>query len=222
MYYVFDAYGTLLDVNAAARKASLEDNNSAFQDNWAALSEIWRRKQLEYTWLRAITNAHADFWQVTQDGLDYALEALKLDDPVLRERLLGLYRTLEPYPEVEGVLKAVKAKGAKTAILSNGTPDMLEDAARSANIINLLDDIFSIESVGVYKPAPQVYQMVCDAYQCAPKDVAFFSSNGWDAAGAAGFGFNVTWVNRASLPIDRMPWTPNRILSDLTSVPELF
>jgi 2-haloacid dehalogenase len=219
---IFDAYGTLFDVAAAAREAAAEPGRAALADTWPALAQHWRLKQLQYTWLRAITGAHTDFWQVTADGLDWALEAVGLqDDPDLRQRLLDLYRELSCYAEVPAMLAALKARGFQTAILSNGSPDMLESAVRSAGIGDLLDDVLSVESVGVFKPAPQVYDLVQGRFGGEREAVLFVSSNGWDAAGAAGYGFRSVWVNRAGEPVDRLPWQPAHILTDLTAIPDL-
>lgn len=219
---VFDAYGTLFDVAAAARQAAAEPGQDALRDKWLELANHWRLKQLQYTWLRAVADAHADFWDVTQDGLDWALEATGLQgDPALRQRLLDLYWELQAYPEVPTMLKALKDGGMQTAILSNGSPPMLEGAVRSAGIGGVLDDILSVESVGVFKPHARVYDLVCDRFGCERSNVLFVSSNGWDAAGASGYGFVTAWVNRAGEPIDRLPWTPAHVLSDLTSIPEL-
>ncbi|MBK1635195.1 haloacid dehalogenase type II [Rhodovulum adriaticum] len=219
---IFDAYGTLFDVAAAAREAAAEPGNEALRDLWPSLAEDWRRKQLEYTWLRAITGAHADFWQVTQDGLDWAMEAAGLDGAAgLRARLLELYRELSAYAEVPQVLSALKASGKATAILSNGSPDMLASAVASAGIGDFLDDVLSVETVGVYKPHPSVYDLVGNRFGTAREQVLFVSSNGWDAAAAAGYGFATAWVNRAGAPVDRMPWRPAHVLSDLTGIPAL-
>ena len=214
---IFDAYGTLFDVNGAARMAA--QDTPALAAVWPKLAADWRAKQLQYTWLRAITGAHDDFWQVTQDGLDWALEASGLEDPALRHRLLALYRELPAYGEVPTMLDAVKAAGLNTAILSNGSPDMLEAAASSAGLT--LDALLSVETVGVFKPAAAVYDLVGDRFNCAKSDVLFVSSNGWDAACATGYGFDTAWVNRAAEPVDRLPWTPRHMLSDLTTIPEL-
>ena len=219
---VFDAYGTLFDVSAAARQAAAEPAFPALRDRWADMAGQWRAKQLQYTWLRAIAGAHADFWQVTQDGLDWALEATGLaGDAALRERLLALYRELQAFPEVPAMLEALKAAGLQTAILSNGAPAMLDGAMQSAGIGALLDDVLSVESVGVFKPDPRVYDLVGARFGCAKTEVLFVSSNGWDAAAAAGYGFTSAWVNRAGEPLDRLPWTPAHVLDDLTSIPQL-
>lgn len=219
---IFDAYGTLFDVAAAARTAANEPGREAFRAHWPAIAEHWRLKQLQYTWLRAITGDHTDFWTVTRDGLDWALEAEGLaDDTDLRERLLQLYWELEAYPEVPAMLHALKDNGMNTAILSNGSPDMLDGAVKSAGIGDVLDDVLSVESVGVFKPHASVYDLVGDRFGCAKSEVLFVSSNGWDAAAAAGFGFTTAWVNRAGAPMDRLPATPGHVLTDLTGIPEL-
>nr|WP_321251327.1 haloacid dehalogenase type II [uncultured Ruegeria sp.] len=219
---VFDAYGTLFDVTAAARQAAGEPEFKPLQQKWPELANFWRLKQLQYTWLRAITDAHADFWDVTQDGLDWALEATGLDgNAALRQRLLDLYWQLQSYPEVPEMLRALKAGGLQTAILSNGSPPMLEGAVLSAGVGDLLDDVLSVETVGVFKPHAKVYDLVQQRFGCERDQVLFVSSNGWDAAGASGYGFVTAWVNRAGEPQDRLPWAPAHILSDLTSIPKL-
>ncbi|WP_299045907.1 haloacid dehalogenase type II [uncultured Tateyamaria sp.] len=219
---IFDAYGTLFDVAAAARIAAAEPDFPRLKDTWPAVAEHWRLKQLQYTWLRAITGAHTDFWEVTQDGLDWALDRNGLgDDTALRARLLALYWELQPYPEVPAMLHALKGQGLNTAILSNGSPDMLNGAVQSAGIGNVLDDCLSVESVGIFKPDARVYDLVGTRFDCTPDQVLFVSSNGWDAAGASGYGFVTAWVNRAQEPVDRLPWTPAHILPDLTGIPGL-
>jgi 2-haloacid dehalogenase len=219
---VFDAYGTLFDVAAAARTAAAESNRDALAACWQKLANDWRLKQLQYTWLRAVANAHGDFWNVTQDGLDWALENNGLDgDAELRERLLQLYWELAAYPEVPAMLQNLKAAGLNTAILSNGSPKMLDGAVQSAGIGDLLDDVLSVEDVQTFKPHKSVYDLVGKRFNCTPNEVLFVSSNGWDAAAAAGYGFYTTWVNRAGEPMDRLPWTPQQVLSDLTTIPDI-
>lgn len=218
---IFDAYGTLFDVAAAARIAAAEPEHAVLKDSWPQIAQDWRLKQLQYTWLRAVADQHCDFWQVTQDGLDWALEAAKLDAPETRERLLALYWELAAYPEVPNMLATLKERGMKTGILSNGSPDMLKGAVSSAGLEELLDATLSVESVGVFKPHATVYDMVGAHFRCAQDDVLFVSSNGWDAAGAAGYGFRTVWVNRAGEPRDRLYATPHHVLSDLTGIPDL-
>jgi len=219
---VFDAYGTLFDVAAAARVAAAEPGAGALAERWPQLADAWRLKQLQYTWLRAITGAHTDFWIVTQNGLDWALEATGLDgDAALRERLLALYWELEAYPEVPAMLTALKQAGMNTAILSNGSPDMLDGAVRSAQISDVLDDVLSVETVGIFKPDERVYDLVGQRFGCARTDVLFVSSNGWDAAAATGYGFETAWANRAGDPVDRLPWLPKHVIADLTNIPTI-
>jgi len=219
---IFDAYGTLFDVAAAARQAAAEPEFPQLRDTWVTLANHWRLKQLQYTWLRAISDAHTDFWEVTQNGLDWALEATGLDgNDKLRQRLLDLYWQLQAYPEVPAMLKALKAAGLNTAILSNGSPDMLDGAVKSAGIGDVLDDVLSVQSVGIFKPDARVYDLVGARFGCAKDEVLFVSSNGWDAAAATGYGFTTAWANRAGEPVDRLPWTPRHVLSDLRSIPDL-
>jgi 2-haloacid dehalogenase len=219
---VFDAYGTLFDVAAAARQAAAEPEFSRIRESWPHIAEHWRLKQLQYTWLRAVADAHEDFWIVTQQGLDWALERNGFtDDTALRDRLLALYRELQAYPEVPAMLQNLKTAGLTTAILSNGSPDMLASAVNSAGIDPVLDDILSVESVGVFKPDARVYDLVGKRFGCDTSEVLFVSSNGWDAGCATGYGFTTAWVNRAGEPVDRLPWHPAHVLSDLTGIPEL-
>lgn len=218
---VFDAYGTLFDVNAAARQAAEEPEHKALAENWQVLAGHWRAKQLQYTWLRAVTGDHTDFWQVTQDGLDWAMEAVGLSDPTLRERLLALYWELEAFPEVPAMLQSLKQDGRATAILSNGSPDMLDGAVRSAGLSEVLDAVLSVESVGIFKPSDRVYDLVGSEFAVPRDEVLFVSSNGWDAACAAAYGFLTVWVNRAGEPMDRLPGKPGQVLRDLTTIPDL-
>ena len=219
---VFDAYGTLFDVAAAAREAASEPGRDTFAAKWQKVANDWRLKQLQYSWLRALADAHTDFWEVTQNGLDFALEANDLaDDPELRERLLALYWQLSAYPEVPAMLAALKAQGMNTAILSNGSPDMLDGAVRSAGLTEVLDDVLSVQDVGIFKPHKSVYDLVMKRFGCTPAEVLFVSSNCWDACAAAGNGFYTVWVNRAVEPLDRLPWQPQAQLSDLTDIPKI-
>jgi 2-haloacid dehalogenase len=219
---IFDAYGTLFDVAAAARQAAQEPSFAHIKTSWPEIAENWRSKQLQYTWLRTVAGAHDSFWQVTQDGLDWALEKSGLsDDRELRERLLALYWELQCYQEVPKVLHSLKSGGMNTAILSNGSPDMLDGAVRSAGIGDVLDDTLSVETVGVFKPDARVYDLVCKRFGCRKSDVLFVSSNGWDAGCATGYGFTSAWVNRAGDPVDRLPWRPAHMLRDLRGIPAL-
>ncbi|WP_298362115.1 haloacid dehalogenase type II [uncultured Litoreibacter sp.] len=218
---VFDAYGTLFDVAAAARTAASEPGRDDLAKCWQKLANDWRLKQLQYTWLRAVADAHGDFWDVTQDGLDWALENNGLNDAELRERLLQLYWELQAYPEVPEMLGSLKQAGLNTAILSNGSPAMLDGAVQSAGVGEFLDDVLSVESVGIFKPHKSVYDLVGKRFGCKNEEVLFVSSNGWDAAASAGYGFQTVWVNRAGEPMDRLPWKPTNVLKDLTTIPEL-
>lgn len=212
---VFDAYGTLFDVNSAAAQCKDE-----LGDKWAALSQMWRDKQLQYTWLRSLMGDYAPFWQLTQDALDFAMEALGLDDAALKRKLLDIYFELDAYPEVPAMLETLKAAGIKTATLSNGSPDMLRAAVDSAGIA--LDGVISVDPLKIYKPDFRVYQYGCDELGVPKERICFMSSNGWDAWGAANFGFNVVWVNRSGQPKERLPVGPRRIVSDLTQLPPLL
>lgn len=219
---VFDAYGTIFDVNSAARRAAERPEQSALARVWPRLAADWRMKQLQYTWLRAITGHHTDFWQVTKDGLDWAMEAQGLEDPILRETLLALYWELEAFPEVPQLLSDLKEQGMTCAILSNGSPDMLEGAVEFAGIEGLLDAVISVEPVGIFKPSSKVYDLVPERLGCAANEVLFVSSNGWDIAGASAYGFRTVWVNRVGEPMDRLFANPHHVLSDLTTLAELI
>ena len=220
---VFDAYGTLFDVTAAARIAANEPNREVFKEVWPSVSSIWRMKQLQYTWLRSMTESYIDFWSITQNSLDFALETHDLQNHLeLKERLLALYWELQPYAEVSQMLKELKKNGIKTAILSNGSPEMLSGAVKSSNLDEDIDEIISVETVKVFKPSAQVYKQVENIIGCSKSNVLFVSSNGWDIAGAAGFGFKTAWVNRLQDPIERLPHKPMHIVENLTSIPSFF
>jgi len=213
---VFDAYGTLFDVNAAA--AHCADD---LGDKWQPLAEVWRNKQLQYTWLRSLMRRHVDFWQVTTDALDYAMDTMGVSDAALRQKLLDLYMQLDAYDEVKDVLTSLKDAGLKTGILSNGSPDMLASAVSNAGLDDVLDVSLSVEDVGIYKPDPSVYQMVIDHFSIAPEAVSFQSSNAWDAAGAATFGFRVVWVNRFGRAPERLPDQPDFEVKTLAELPAI-
>ena len=214
---VFDAYGTLFDVNAAAAQC-----RDALGDKADELSALWRTRQLEYTWLRSLMQEYVEFWQVTGDGLDYALAVLGIEDDALRQRLMDIYMRLDAYPEVKDVLTTLKAGGLKTAILSNGSPKMLAAAVENAGINEALDDTFSVDSIGIYKPHPSVYQMAVDGLDVSPERIYFMSSNAWDAAAAANFGFRVVWVNRFGQPQERIPGDPEQVIKTLEALPPLL
>jgi 2-haloacid dehalogenase len=214
---VFDAYGTLLDFASAAAAA-----RDVLGDRWQPLSDLWRRRQLEYSWLRAVMGRHADFWQVTGEALDFALESLAIAEPGLRERLMAAYERLDPYPDAPATLRRLRAAGLKTAILSNGAPRMLASAARSAGLDGLLDQVLSVEEVGVYKPHASVYRLACDRLGAWPAELVFVSSNGWDAHGAKVAGLRVAWCNRAGQPRERLPGTPDAEVASLAELPGLL
>ncbi len=214
---VFDAYGMLFDVAAAAERCRAALGGSA-----NALAALWREKQLQYTWLRGLMGEYAEFWRVTGDALDYAMSALSLEDAELRARLMDLYLTLDAYPEVEGVLRRLKRAGMKTAILSNGSPAMLEAAVRSSGLARSLDLVLSVEEVGVFKPHPDVYQLGVDRLGLPAEAIAFHSANAWDAAAAAHFGYRAVWINRLGQPPERMPGTPAAEIESLDGVADIL
>ena len=213
---VFDAYGTLFDFAAAARNC-----RDVLGDDIDRLTALWRDKQLQYTWLRAAQGRHADFWQVTGDALDFALETLGVTKPGLRDRLMSLYLTLDPFPEVSSVLARLKAAGLQTAILSNGSPAMLDAAVKAAKLEKLLDAVLSVEEVGIYKPHPKVYQLAVDRLGIPASVISFQSSNAWDAYAASAFGMQVVWCNRYGQRRERLPGSPDREIKSLAELPAL-
>jgi 2-haloacid dehalogenase len=214
---VFDAYGTLFDFASAA--AGCRD---VLGDKTTTLTALWRDKQLQYTWLRGLQGRHADFWQVTSDALDFAMESLGIEDDALRARLLDLYRTLQCFPEVPQVLRDLKQTGFVTAILSNGSPDMLADAVKGAGLGGVLDHVLSVEQVGVFKPHPDVYRLAVDTLGVGAADIAFQSSNAWDAYAASAFGMRVVWCNRYGQRRERLPGAPDREIRSLAELPALL
>ena len=214
---VFDAYGTLFDFASAAAGC-----RESLGDKADRLTALWRDKQLQYSWLRSLQGRHADFWQVTGDALDFALETLELREPGLRDRLMGLYLELAAFPEVPEVLQRLKSAGQRTAILSNGTPAMLEAVAGNAGIADRLDHVLSVEEAGVYKPHPKVYQLAADRLSLAPNHILFLSSNAWDAFAASAFGFRVVWCNRYGQQPERLPGMPDREIRTLAELPPLL
>ncbi|MBT3237923.1 MAG: haloacid dehalogenase type II [Rhodospirillaceae bacterium] len=214
---VFDAYGTLFDVASAAKRC--RDDLAGKADELAAL---WRTKQLEYTWLRSLMGDYADFWQITGDGLDFALDTLGVDDAVLRDRLLNLYLELDAYPEVPDMLDRLTAGGIQCAILSNGSPDMLASAVDNADLGKYLTDVLSVDSLGIYKPDPSVYQLAVDTLGIRAERICFMSSNAWDVAGAAHFGFRVNWVNRFAQKNERLSGVPENEFKTLAELPGLL
>ncbi|MEE8189743.1 MAG: haloacid dehalogenase type II [Kiloniellales bacterium] len=214
---VFDAYGTLFDVHSAVGRGGAALGGKADK-----VSALWRQKQLEYTWLRSLMGSHVDFWQVTGDGLDFALAANEVDDPALRDRLMELYLRLDAYPDVTAALESLRAGGKKTAILSNGSPKMLNAAVKSAGLEALLDETLSIEEVGIYKPDSRVYQLAVDRLGVEAGRICFISTNGWDARGAAHFGFKVAWLNRFGQQPERLPGEPSAVITSLAELPGLL
>jgi 2-haloacid dehalogenase len=214
---VFDAYGTLFDFASAANRC-----RDVLGDKTAALTTLWRDKQLQYTWLRSLQGLHADFWQVTGDALDYTLETLGLSDPSLRERLMQLYLSLDAFPEVPAVLKRLKSEGYATAVLSNGSPSMLTAAVNGAGIGPLLDHVISIEDAGVFKTHPRTYQLAMDRLGIPKSAISFQSSNAWDAHAASAFGMRVVWCNRYGQRRERLPGSPDREIRTLAELPALL
>jgi 2-haloacid dehalogenase len=214
---VFDAYGTLFDFAAAARQC-----RDVLGDNIDRLTTLWRDKQLQYTWLRAVQGRHVDFWQVTGEALAFSLETLNLDTPGLRDRLMALYLTLDAFPEVQDVLSKLKAAGLRTAILSNGSPAMIDAVVKAAKLEALLDEVLSVEMVGVYKPHPKVYQLAVERLGVPAFSIAFQSSNAWDAYAASAFGMQVVWCNRYGQRREHLPGSPDREIESLAEVPPLL
>jgi len=214
---VFDAYGTLFDFASAARNCA-----DVPSDKIGALTTLWRDKQLQYTWLRAVQGLHADFWQVTGEALDYTLETLSLDKPGLRQRLMQLYLELETFPEVTDVLERLKRADLRTAILSNGSPRMLDAVVKKSKLAQLFDAILSVEDVGVFKPHGKVYQLAVDRLGVPASAIAFQSSNAWDAYAAKTFGMQVVWCNRYGQRRERLPGTPDREITSLAELPPLL
>ena len=206
---VFDAYGTLFDVNSAAEKCK-----GKIGDKWEGFANFWRTTQLEYTWLRSLMKRHKDFWQVTEDSLDKSMKAFKIDSSMKNE-LLNLYKVLSPYPEVKEVLKKLKVKEYKLAILSNGTPALLSELVKSSNLENIFDDLFSVEEVRVYKPDSKVYDLPIKKYQIKPDEVAFLSANTWDVSGGGNYGYNAIWVNRNNNIFDNLDYKPKNEIKNL-------
>lgn len=214
---VFDAYGTLLDVHSAMAR-----HRRRLGEAWEDLSALWRRKQLEYTWLRSLMGRYADFRQVTEEALDFALDKGQIGDPSLRRALIEDYHRLTPYPEVRDCLEALRAHGVATAILSNGSPAMLAAAVASAGIADALDAVISVDPLRVYKPDPRVYGLAAQTLGLQPAEICFQSSNAWDAAGAASFGFRVVWINRSAQPPERLPFGPDAELRSLDGLLSLL
>ena len=210
---IFDAYGTLFDVNSAAEKCK-----DKIGDKWEGFANYWRTTQLEYTWLRSLMKRHKDFWQITEDSLDKSINVFKIDNS-MRDELLNLYKILSPFKEVPEVLKSLKNKNYKLAILSNGTPSLLNELVQSNNLNDLFDDIFSIEEVGIYKPDSKVYDLPIKKYNIKKNEVAFLSANTWDVSGGGNYGYNSIWVNRNKNIFDNLDYIPKNMINNLS---ELF
>ena len=213
---IFDAYGTLFDVNSAAEKCK-----DKIGDKWEGFANYWRTTQLEYTWLRSLMKRHKDFWQVTEDSLDKSMKAYEIDSS-MRNELLDLYKVLSPFSEVPEVLKSLKKKNLKLAILSNGTPSLLNELVKSNNLENIFDNIFSIEEVGVYKPDSKVYDLPIKQYQIRTNEVAFLSSNTWDVSGGGNYGYNSIWVNRSNNTFDNLDYLPKYQIEDLSKLLDII
>ena len=212
---IFDAYGTLFDVNSAAEKCK-----DKIGDKWEGFANFWRTTQLEYTWLRSLMDRHKDFWQVTEDSLDKSMRTFNID-PSMRNELLNLYKILSPYKEVPETLKTLKEKKFKLAILSNGTPSLLDELVKSNHLDNLFDDIFSIEQVGVYKPSSRVYDMPIKKYNINKSEVAFLSANTWDVSGGGNYGYQSIWVNRNNTIFDNLDFKPKYQITNLNKLIQL-
>jgi 2-haloalkanoic acid dehalogenase, type II len=206
---IFDAYGTLFDVNSAAEKCK-----DKIGDKWEGFANFWRTTQLEYTWLRSLMKRHKDFWQITEDSLDKSMKTYKID-PTMKNELLNLYKSLSPYEEVHEVLIKLKEQNFKLAILSNGTPSLLNELVKSNNLENVFDDLFSIEKVGIYKPDSKVYDMPINKYQIEKNEVYFLSSNTWDVSGGGNYGYNSIWVNRNNNIFDKLDYSPKHQIKQL-------
>ena len=209
---IFDAYGTLFDVNSAAKKCK-----GKIGDKWEGFANYWRTTQLEYTWLRSLMNRHKDFWQVTEDSLDKSMQAFKIDSS-MRNELLDLYKVLSTFPEVKEVLNKLKEKNYKLAILSNGTPFLLNELVKSNNLDNIFDDIFSIEEVKTYKPDPKVYNIPIRKYQIQKNEVAYLSANTWDVSAGGNYGFNPVWINRNNNIFDNLDFKPDYEIKNLKDI----
>ena len=209
---VFDAYGTLFDVNSAAEKCK-----DKIGVKWEIFANFWRTTQLEYTWLRSLMKRHKNFWDVTEDSLDKSMRVFNINKNMKNE-LLSLYKILSPYPEVRGVLEDLKKKNFKLAILSNGTPDLINELVESNKLNNLFDDLFSIEEVKIYKPDPKVYELPIKKYRIKSNEITFLSANTWDVSGGGNFGYNSIWVNRYNSVFDILDFKPDNEISNLTQL----
>ena len=213
---IFDAYGTLFDVNSAAEKCK-----DKIGDKWESFANFWRTTQLEYTWLRSLMKRHKNFWQITEDSLDKSMKAFSID-PSMKNELMNLYKVLSPFKEVPETLKKLKGKNFKLAILSNGTPSLLDELVKSNNLDKLFDDIFSIEEVGIYKPDSRVYDLPIKKYKIKNSEVMFLSANTWDVSGGGNYGYQSIWVNRNNNIFDNLDFNPSNQIKDLTELVNLI
>ena len=213
---IFDAYGTLFDVNSAAEKCK-----DKIGDKWESFANFWRTTQLEYTWLRSLMKRHKDFWQITEDSLDKSMKAFSID-PSMKNELMNLYKVLSPFKEVPETLKKLKGKNFKLAILSNGTPSLLDELVKSNNLDKLFDDVFSIEEVGIYKPDSRVYDLPIKKYKIKNSEVMFLSANTWDVSGGGNYGYQSIWVNRNNNIFDNLDFNPSNQIKDLTELANLI
>ena len=213
---IFDAYGTLFDVNSAAEKCK-----EKLGDKWEGFANYWRTTQLEYTWLRSLMRRHKDFWQITEDSLDKSMDFYNIDNS-MRSELLNLYKVLSPFTEVRDTLKKLKQSNYKLAILSNGTPDLLNELVVSNQLKDIFDDIFSVEEVGIFKPDSKVYDLPINKYNIEKNEVLFLSANTWDVSGAGNYGYNTVWVNRNNNIFDKLDFEPNQQISNLSELLDLI
>ncbi len=213
---IFDAYGTLFDVNSAAEKCK-----DKIGDKWEGFANFWRTTQLEYTWLRSLMKRHKDFWQITEDSLDKSMKAFNID-PSMKDELLNLYKVLSPFKEVPKTLKILKKKNLKLAILSNGTPSLLSELVKSNDLVDLFDDLFSIEEVGIYKPDSSVYDLPVKRYKIEKSEVIFLSANTWDVSGGGNYGYQSIWVNRNNNVFDNLDYKPNNQIKNLSELISLI
>ena len=213
---IFDAYGTLFDVNSAAEKCK-----EKLGDKWEGFADYWRTTQLEYTWLRSLMRRHKDFWQITEDSLDKSMNFYNIDNS-MRSELLNLYKVLSPFTEVRDTLKKLKQSNYKLAILSNGTPDLLNELVVSNQLKDIFDDIFSVEEAGIFKPDSKVYDLPINKYNIEKNEVLFLSANTWDVSGAGNYGYNTVWVNRNNNIFDKLDFEPNQQISNLSELLDLI
>ncbi len=213
---IFDAYGTLFDVNSAAEKCK-----EKLGDKWEGFANYWRTTQLEYTWLRSLMRRHKDFWQITEDSLDKSMNFYNIDNS-MRSELLNLYKVLSPFAEVRDALKKLKQSNYRLAILSNGTPDLLNELVVSNQLKDIFDDIFSVEEAGIFKPDSKVYDLPINKYNIEKNEVLFLSANTWDVSGAGNYGYNTVWVNRNNNIFDKLDFEPNQQISNLSELLDLI